>query len=228
HHRDTKTASRRTTHSLPARFEPFTPDLRPTVWISTSIIVERTNKCAPILSVRRLPIVTPRRTNYVISVSEQFLTPHNVLERHTSRISQHVVKHHERGRSSKSGFAVKMRPRVLRKRANGDNESIDCLIGRSRMVGNGDPYITGARGPHEIAFDAGFFYNHLLRDGRFSIALFDGVTWPNGNFAPRTKRLHPYSFGLFNFSLTAADIRPIACCEPANREAVGKYVCFLP
>src|SRR5881392_1453008 len=74
------------------------------------------------------------------------------------------------------------------------------------MVGNGDPYITCARGPHEIAFDAGFFYNHLLRDGRFSIALFDGVTWPNGNFAPRTKRLHPYSFGLFNFSLTAADI----------------------
>src|SRR6059058_5011968 len=70
HHKDTKTASWRTTHSLPARFEPFTPDLRPTVWISTSIIVDGTNKCAPILSVRRLPIVTPRRTKYVISVSE--------------------------------------------------------------------------------------------------------------------------------------------------------------
>src|SRR5207248_8599398 len=67
-------------------------------------------------------------------------------------------------------------PSDLRNRARAHNEAIDCLIGRSRMVGNGAPYRTGARGPHEIAFDAGFFYNHLLRDGRFSIALFDGVT----------------------------------------------------
>src|SRR5436305_225571 len=37
------------------------------IWITTSIIVELTNKCGPILSVRRLPIVTPRRTKHVIS-----------------------------------------------------------------------------------------------------------------------------------------------------------------
>ena len=96
------------------------------------------------------------------------------------------------------------------------------------MVCNGEPYITGARRRHKIAFDAGFFYDHLSRDGRFSIALFDGVTWPNGNFAPRPKRLHPYGFGLFDFSLATTDIRPIACGEPADREAVDKYVCFLP
>jgi hypothetical protein len=108
-----------------------------------------------------------------------------------------------------------MRPRILRKRANGDNESIDFLIEWSRMVGNSDPYITGARGRHKIAFDAGFFNNHLLRDGRFSIALLDGVTWPNGNFAPRPKRLHPFGFDLFDFSLASADIRPIACGEPS-------------
>src|SRR4029077_5801557 len=109
-----------------------------------------------------------------------------------------------------------MRPGILRKRANSDNESIDCLIERSRMVGNGDPYITGAPRQHKIAFESGFFSNHLLRDGRFTIALFDKVTWPNGDFALRPKRLHPCGFGLFVFSLAATDIPPIGGREPTK------------
>src|SRR4030095_3904603 len=117
---------------------------------------------------------------------------------------------------------------VLRKCANGDNESIDRIIEGSRMIRNGNPDITGACGRRKIAFDARFFYNHLLRDDRVGVALFDRVTWPNRNFASRPKRLNPCSFGLFNFSLAATDVRPIARRIPTNGKAVDKYVGFLP
>jgi hypothetical protein len=58
--------------------------------------------------------------------------------------------------------------------------------------------------------------------------MFDRVSWPNGNFVSRPKRLNPCCFGLFNFSLTATDVRPIARRIPTCRKPVDKYVRFLP
>src|SRR6266545_4845555 len=137
-------------HRHRTRFEPFTPEPRPAIRISASIIVKHANKCDSIFCVWRLPVLS--HVQHIVTVSKQFLAAHDVLERYMSRISQHVVKHHEGGRSSKSGFAVKMRPGVLWKCANGNNESVDYIIERPRMIRNGDPHITCACGRDKIPF----------------------------------------------------------------------------
>src|SRR5581483_2110659 len=115
-------------------------------------------------------------------------TAHNVFQRYTSRISQHVVQHHERGCPSESRFAMKMCPGVLWKCANGNNKSIDRLVERPGMIRHCDPHITGACGRRKIAFDTDFFYNHLLRDNGVSVAMFDQPTRPDSNFTARRKR----------------------------------------
>src|SRR6266436_9575070 len=113
-----------------------------------------------------------------------------------------------------------MRPRIVWKCANSENKSIDCIIERPRMVCNGNSYITRACGRDKIAFDARFFYDYLLRDGRVSVALFDRLTWSNCNFVTGRERLRSRSLVLFDFSLAATDICPIARREPTNRQAV--------
>ena len=55
-------------YSRPTRFEPFTPELRPTIWIGASIIVKHANKCDPIFYVRSFPVPRPNTTQYIVVV----------------------------------------------------------------------------------------------------------------------------------------------------------------
>jgi hypothetical protein len=82
------------------------------------------------------------------------LTAHNVLHRDASGVSQHVVKHHEGGRPSAARFTVKMRPTILRKRADRENKSIDFIIKGPAMIRYGDPHICRLIGLNKLTFRA--------------------------------------------------------------------------
>jgi len=92
--------------SICRRFEPLAPNLRSPIRISTDIIVKCAGKRSSVFRVRPLPIVLFGWLKHVVTVTEVLLTPDNVFQRHASRVSQHVIKDHERGRASQTRFAV--------------------------------------------------------------------------------------------------------------------------
>jgi hypothetical protein len=51
-------------------FKPFAPQPRSAIGISASIIVERADKCDPVLYVRRLPVPRPSRMQHIVVVSQ--------------------------------------------------------------------------------------------------------------------------------------------------------------
>src|SRR5260370_36065883 len=87
---------------------------------------------------------------HVVVVTKNLLTDDDVLQRHSIRISQHVVKHHERSRPSKTRFAMEMRPGIFRKRANSENKAVHFLIERTRMTGNDEAYIARTTSTHDV------------------------------------------------------------------------------
>ena len=99
--------------SLRTGFQPFAPKAWSAIRIRAGIIIKRTDEFRAVCRVRSLPIPGFIRLKHVVAVTQDFLAVNDVLQRHAAGVSQHVVQHHEGGRSSQPGFAVKMRPGIF-------------------------------------------------------------------------------------------------------------------
>src|SRR5881396_150981 len=185
--------------SLCTRVQPFGPKPGSAIRISASVIVKCADKCGPVCRVRRLPVSGFIRLKHVVIVTQNLLTADNVFQRHSIRVSQDVIKHHERGRASKTRFAMKMRPGILRQRAGSKNKAVHLVIERPRMVGNSDVHVISASAFDDVALCTRAPYRHTLRGCRISAAFFHWFARPNIDFAPRLERLHSGSFVRLNF-----------------------------
>src|SRR5262245_13567938 len=192
--------------SRPFGFQPFTPNAWSAIWIRASITIKSTDEFRALCRVRSLPIFGFIRLKHVVAVTQDFLTVNDVLQRRAAGVSQHIVQHHEGGRSSQASFAMKMGPGIFWKRADRENESVHFIIERSRVIGDGDADIARASGLNNIALNVRTLDSHLLRWDGIGVAVFHRMTRPNINFAPTLKRCHSRSFIGFNFALTSTDV----------------------
>src|SRR4029077_7763986 len=195
--------------SLPAGLQPFAPKLWSAVRICASVIVKFAHESGSVCCIRRLPVFCVSWLKHVIPFLQNFLPTHNILQRHTSCVPQHVVKHHECRCSSKPRFAVEMRPGILRKLTDSNNKAIHFLIEWTRMVRDRDEYVMRASTFDNIPLRACAFDSHALRCDRIAVAVFDRVPRSNINFAAGLKRLNPRGFVPLNIFLTPSDIRPV-------------------
>ncbi len=106
-------------------------------------------------------------------MTQNLLTEDNVFQRHTIRISEHVVKYHKRGRASQTRFTVEMRPCILRKRADSENKAVHLVIEWTRVVRDRDAYVMRASTFDNIPLRACAFDSHPLRRDRIAVAVFD-------------------------------------------------------
>jgi hypothetical protein len=142
-------------------------------------------------------------------MTQNLLTEDNVFQRHTIRISEHVIKHHKRGRASQTRFTVEMRPCILRKLTNSKNKAIHFLDEWTCVVRDRDAYVMRARTVGNIALCACALDSHPLRRDRIAVGVFDPVPRSNINFAAGLKRPNPSGFLALDLFLTPSDIRPV-------------------
>src|SRR4030095_6406313 len=125
------------------------------IWILAGIIVKGTDERSALSRIRCLPVPGFIRLEHVVTMTQNFLASNYVLQRHSICISQHVIQHHEGGRSSQPSFAVKVCPGILWKSTHSQSKSVHLIIERSRVVRNSDTDITCASGLDYIALNAG-------------------------------------------------------------------------
>src|SRR5260370_8594073 len=121
-----------------------------------------------------------------------------------------------------------MRPTILWKRTDRENKSIDFIIKGPAMIRYGDTHISCVIGLNKLTFRARVLDGHILRCTRSSTGFLNDSARPNNDFAPGFKRFHPRTLICFDSALTATDIRPVACSEPANGQSVYKHMLLLP
>src|SRR5438552_1220673 len=123
---------------------------------------------------------------------------------------------------------MKMCPTILWKRTNSENKSIHLVIEWPRVIRNGDAHIMGASSLDDVALCICPLDSHILRWCRISACFFDSFPRMNSDFAAWLQRLHTCGFVRFDRCLTATNVRPVICRDPANRQTVDKYGRFLP
>src|SRR6266567_4487219 len=192
-----------------------------------SVPIKGADESNPVVGIWRFPIPWISRTEDIIIIAEQLLTAHNILERDTVRISQHVVQHHEGRRPTPASFAMEMRPAILRHGPYGEDESIDLFIERTRMVRYCKAHIGGAIGLNNLTLHTRVLDSHILRRARSNAGFFDRRSWMNNDFAPGLERFHARGFVCLDLIVRATDVGPIVRGKPANRQTVDEYMRLL-
>jgi len=74
-------------------------------------------------------------------------------------------------------------------------------VERARMVRNGKPHIGCVIALNNVTLRARVLDSDIVRCAGDNTGSFDGSPWPNNNFSPGLKRLHPRSLVCFDGSL---------------------------
>ncbi len=192
-----------------------------------SVPIKGADECNPVVGIWSLPASGISRAEDIVIVAEQLLTTRNILDRDTVRISQHVVQHHEGRRPTPAGFAMEMRPTILRHGPYGEDESIDLFVERARMIGNSEPDIGRAVGLDNVTFRTRMLDSHIFRRARGGTRFFDRGSWMNNDFAPGLERFHARGFVSLDLIMSATDVSPIVRGKPTNRQTVDEYMRLL-
>src|SRR5438046_10693573 len=113
---------------------------------------------------------------------------------------------------------MEMRPTILRYGPYGEDESIDLVVERARMIGNREPDIGRAVGLDNVTFRACVLDSHIFRRARGDTRVFDGSSWMNNDFAPGLERIQARSFVCFDFIVNATHSAPFMAGRSSTRQ----------
>src|SRR4051812_738677 len=173
------TDAKHTPQSLRTGLQPLAPQLWSPIRIRTRVIVKCADKFGPISRIRGLPVAGIRWLQHVVALTENFLTLNDVIERHSVGVSQHVIKHHERGCATEARFAMEMRPCILREPANRDDKSVNGTVERTGVVRNRDAHVVCAGIFDNVLLHACTLHGHPLRRDRTAVSVFNRLAGPN-------------------------------------------------
>lgn len=93
-------------------------------------------------------------------------------------------------------------------------------VERARMVRNGKPHIGCVIALNNVTLRARVLDSDIVRCAGDNTGSFDGSSWPNNDFPPGLKRLHPRSLVCFDGSLctSSAATRALIKLSPRSRQ----------